>query len=115
MGSNSVYQVRRYAVLTPDMITSAVTEYADPKPPEEGGEKPAASRPYTPAGTPSHTTGLNTGPAGAGPARGGQEGREPPAPTEIGFPAGFFTPGMSPVWREPLMDYILSDRLLIVV
>jgi hypothetical protein len=39
--SNSVYQVRRYDVLTPDMITSAVTEYADPKPPKEGGEKPA--------------------------------------------------------------------------
>ena len=41
VGSNSVYQVRRYAVLTPEMITSAVTEYADPKPPEEGGERPA--------------------------------------------------------------------------
>jgi len=41
VGSNSVYQVRRYAVLTPDMITSAVTEYADPKSPKEGGEKPA--------------------------------------------------------------------------
>lgn len=41
VGFNSVYQVRRYAVLTPDMITSAVTEYADPKPQKEGGEKPA--------------------------------------------------------------------------
>lgn len=41
VGSNSVYQVRRYAVLTPDMITSAVTEYADPKPPKEGEERPA--------------------------------------------------------------------------
>jgi hypothetical protein len=40
-GSGSVYQVRRYAVLTPDMITSAVTEYADPKPPKGGGKKPA--------------------------------------------------------------------------
>ena len=47
--SNSVYQVRRYDVLTPDMITAAVTEYADPKPPKEGGEKPArrfAARKY---------------------------------------------------------------------
>ena len=38
--SNSVYQVRRYEVLTPDHISSAVTEYADPKPPKKGGEKP---------------------------------------------------------------------------
>ena len=36
-GTNSVYQVRRYQVLTPGKITSAVTEYADPKPPKEGG------------------------------------------------------------------------------
>jgi len=39
--ANSVYQVRRYEVLTADDITSAVTEYADPQPPEAGGEKPA--------------------------------------------------------------------------
>ena len=38
--SNSVYQVRRYETLTPDMITAAVTEYADPKPPKKGGSKP---------------------------------------------------------------------------
>jgi hypothetical protein len=41
VGSNSVYQVRRYEVLTPDKITSAVTEYADPKPLKKGGVKPA--------------------------------------------------------------------------
>jgi hypothetical protein len=41
VGSNSVYQVRRYDTLTPDMITSAVTEYADPKPLKKGGVKPA--------------------------------------------------------------------------
>jgi len=38
--SNSVYQVRRYDVLTPEKISSAVTEYADPQPPKAGGEKP---------------------------------------------------------------------------
>jgi len=38
--ANSVYQVRRYAVLMPDDITSAVTEYADPQPLKAGGEKP---------------------------------------------------------------------------
>ena len=37
---NSVYQVRRYETLTPDMITAAVAEYADPKPPKTGGPKP---------------------------------------------------------------------------
>jgi hypothetical protein len=41
MGSNSVYQVRRYDALTPDKISSAVMEYADPPPPKKGGEKPA--------------------------------------------------------------------------
>lgn len=39
--TNSVYQVRRYEVLTPDDITAAVTEYADPKPPKSGVEKPS--------------------------------------------------------------------------
>ena len=39
-GINTVYQVRRYAVLTPDDISAAVTEYADPRPPKGGGEKP---------------------------------------------------------------------------
>jgi hypothetical protein len=38
-GTRSVYQVRRYAVLTPDEITSAVTEYAGPEPQTEGGQK----------------------------------------------------------------------------
>lgn len=38
--SNSVYQVRRYEILTPDDISSAVTEYADPKPLKKGGRKP---------------------------------------------------------------------------
>jgi hypothetical protein len=37
--SNSVYQVRRYEALTPDMITSAVTEYVDPEPPTRGPRK----------------------------------------------------------------------------
>jgi hypothetical protein len=36
--ANSVYQVRRYQVLTPDLISSAVTEYAGPA--GEGGGKP---------------------------------------------------------------------------
>src|SRR6266699_3726188 len=36
--ANSVYQVRRYQVLTPDLISSAVTEYADSA--GEGGGKP---------------------------------------------------------------------------
>src|ERR1700690_74983 len=39
--SNSVYQVRRYEELTPEKISSAVAEYADPQPPQQGGEKPA--------------------------------------------------------------------------
>jgi hypothetical protein len=42
--SNSVYQVRRYNVQTPDKITSAMTECADPEPPKKGpnkGIKPA--------------------------------------------------------------------------
>jgi hypothetical protein len=39
-GTRSVYQVRRYAALTPDEITSAVTEYASPEPQTEGGQKP---------------------------------------------------------------------------
>jgi hypothetical protein len=39
-GANSVYQVRRYQVLTPGEITSAVTEYADPQTLKRGGEKP---------------------------------------------------------------------------
>jgi hypothetical protein len=38
--ASSVYQVRRYETLTPNMITAAVTEYADPKPPKKGGPKP---------------------------------------------------------------------------
>lgn len=38
-GTNSVYQVRRYETLTPDMITSAVKEYADPEPPKRGPSK----------------------------------------------------------------------------
>lgn len=38
-GTNSVYQVRRYEVLTPDMITAAVKEYADPEPPKRGPNK----------------------------------------------------------------------------
>ncbi len=44
---NSVYQVRRYQVLTPDLISSAVTENAGP------GEKAGISRPagLRPAGT----------------------------------------------------------------
>lgn len=37
---NSVYQVRRYETLTPDLIAAAVSEYADPKPPKKGGPKP---------------------------------------------------------------------------
>ena len=37
--ANSVYQVRRYQALTPDLISSAVTEYADPA--GEGGGKPS--------------------------------------------------------------------------
>lgn len=41
VGSNSLYQVRRYDTLTPRKITSAVTEYADPKPLKKGGPKPA--------------------------------------------------------------------------
>jgi hypothetical protein len=40
VGTNSVYQVRRYVVLTPDDITAAVAEYADPQPLGPGGEKP---------------------------------------------------------------------------
>jgi hypothetical protein len=40
-GVNSVYQVRRYEKLTPEDITSAVTEYADPKQPQQGADKPA--------------------------------------------------------------------------
>ncbi len=39
-GTISVYQVRRYQELTPGKIISAVTEYADPKPPKKGGNKP---------------------------------------------------------------------------
>ena len=39
-GANSVYQVRRYEVLTPEDISNAVKEYADPQPSEPGGEKP---------------------------------------------------------------------------
>lgn len=39
-GSISVYQVRRYQGLTPGKITAAVTEYADPKPPKGGEDKP---------------------------------------------------------------------------
>jgi hypothetical protein len=35
-GVNSVYQVRRYQVLTPDLISSAVTEYAGPAGEREG-------------------------------------------------------------------------------
>ncbi len=38
--ANSVYQVRRYQVLTLGKITSAVTGYAHPKPPKKGGDKP---------------------------------------------------------------------------
>jgi hypothetical protein len=38
--SNSVYQVRRYDVLTPGKITSAVTEYANPEPGSPGGDTP---------------------------------------------------------------------------
>ena len=38
--SNSVYQVRRYETLTPDKITAAIAEYADPEPPKKGGPKP---------------------------------------------------------------------------
>lgn len=49
VGSSSVYQVRRYAVLTPDMITSAVTEYADPKPSKGGGRNQPGGSPH--AGT----------------------------------------------------------------
>ena len=41
--ANSVYQVRRYAVLTPDEITSAVTEYAGPRPIAAGAERPPRS------------------------------------------------------------------------
>jgi hypothetical protein len=37
---NSVYQVRRYQTLTSAKITSAVTEYAEPKPRKRGGDKP---------------------------------------------------------------------------
>jgi hypothetical protein len=38
-GTNSVYQVRRYEVLTPAKITSAVEEYADPEAPTRGPSK----------------------------------------------------------------------------
>jgi hypothetical protein len=48
-GTNSVYQVRRYQVLTPGEITSAVTEYADPQPSKGGGRNRRAGSP--PAGT----------------------------------------------------------------
>ena len=37
----TVYQVRRYDVLTPEKISSAVAEYADPQPPKTGGPKPS--------------------------------------------------------------------------
>ena len=40
-GTISVYQVRLYQSLTTGNITSAVTDYADPKPPKKGGDKPA--------------------------------------------------------------------------
>jgi hypothetical protein len=39
-GRVTVYQVRRYAVLTPDKITEAVSEYADPQPPKPGVPPP---------------------------------------------------------------------------
>lgn len=38
-GTSSVYQVRRYEVLTADMITAAVKEYAAPEPPKRGPGK----------------------------------------------------------------------------
>ena len=41
--SNSVYQVRRYETLTPDKITAAITEYADPRPAE--GRRPETAAP----------------------------------------------------------------------
>ena len=40
-GRVTVYQVRRYAELTPAKIADAVAEYADPQPPKTGGPKPS--------------------------------------------------------------------------